>query len=605
MQRFNSWENKLLPDFWRDTFKPKDLLRVTSHINSVLSMRQDAKILERYDIEDIPEHSIGYTKIWEKVEFGDPTVAADTETFKYQYDIDPDWVYIDALYDKHVDPEDPRQVNIDFVLTKGKISFAKPLTSKTMFISKGRYAGYRIYNEIGNLLDYKRKDSTFYRDSIEPILAAFYLGPSTERLLAVLSLCLGYPVAKYGDETVQTINGNIIETDRYQYPMGAAHICVKEGQLLKKYQLLTDAVELVTHKTHPYWWEDRPVDLFSKYRTDGPMSRELRDYLMRNFLYDVVAYIRININAQDFANFTANQDIYTLFLDALPTRTDVFMSQRYTAESYDEFDEILSPNTDYSHVRLGASSIYGLLDIQSDSWIYAPRIGRPIWTDDTSNSLALTLDDWHWHIFNGDEVNNWREFWKEEPTQASYVEPHYDCITARLVSDAPWEHTEAHIDSTGFPAEIYDKGVKLSLRGDTTGGIYSELPLDISDSSLTYTTVQGETICSTTEFESWELHNITIDKEGLQVLDGDQGYVITQGFPLGRIPKNLIVRAEYDTPENTLVDIKRSFDRETWEEVPDVDTAVTGTVYYKITLYANVRKTPTFRRLYVGLNIIE
>lgn len=94
MQRFNSWELKLLPDFWRETFKPKDLLRVTAHINSILSMRQDAKILERYDIEEIPEHSIGNTKIWEKVEFGDYEFTSEDDIYPYAYDIDPDCSFL-------------------------------------------------------------------------------------------------------------------------------------------------------------------------------------------------------------------------------------------------------------------------------------------------------------------------------------------------------------------------------------------------------------------------------------------------------------------------------------------------------------------------------
>lgn len=605
MQRFNSWELKLLPDFWRETFKPKDLLRVTAHINSILSMRQDAKILERYDIEEIPEHSIGNTKIWEKVEFGDYEFTSEDDIYPYAYDIDPDWVYIDALYDKHVDPVDPRQVNVDFKLTKGKIYFAKPLSTKTMYISKGRYAGYRIYNEIGNFLEYRRKDSTFYRDSIEPILAAFYLGPSYERLLAVLNLMFGYPVAKYGNETVQTIKDGIVETDKYSYPMGNAHICVTEGQLLKKYQVLTDAVELITHKTHPYWWEDRPVELFAKYRVDGPMSNDLRNYLMRNFLYDAVAYVRFNTQLQDLERFAANQDILKLFLDALPTRTDIFMGQQYRVKDLDTYDEILSPNYDNNGVKLGAASIYGLTNINSAMWIYAPSIGRPIWTDNKNDALALTLDDWRWHIFDNSETDNWKEFWKSSPSHASYVEPHYDCVYARLVSESPWEHHEEHIASLGFPTEVSDQGIKLNLKGDTSGGIYSELPMDITDAELSYTTVQAETVCATTEFTDWTLHDLSIGKDGLQVSNGDQGYAITQGFSIGGIPKNLFIRAEYDTPEDTLIDIKQSFDKVTWEDVPEIATSVTGTVYYKIILYASVRKSPTFRRLYVNINYVE
>ena len=40
--------------------------------------------------------------------------------------------------------------------------------------------------------------------------------------------------------------------------MGNVQISVKEGDVLTQFQPLSNAVELITHKTHPQWWEDRP-----------------------------------------------------------------------------------------------------------------------------------------------------------------------------------------------------------------------------------------------------------------------------------------------------------------------------------------------------------
>ena len=213
MQRFNTWEQKHAPDFWRDRFRPKDFLRVTAHINSVLSMRYDAKLMERYDINELDSHSVGSTYIWIPVTFGEPTYLGDSELYPWQYDIDENWLWVDAIYDKHVDPEYELQHTIDFVLKKGKICFVHKLPEIPLYISKGRYSGYRIYTEIGALLDYKRKDSTRYRDNIAPVLASFYLGPTPRNLVALLNVIAGIPVAKYGDETVVSIKNQVVETD--------------------------------------------------------------------------------------------------------------------------------------------------------------------------------------------------------------------------------------------------------------------------------------------------------------------------------------------------------------------------------------------------------
>lgn len=608
MQRFSSWEQKLAPDFWRELFRPKDLIRVLAHANSIFSMRNDAKLLARYDIEELGEHTVGTNVIWEPFELGEPIYLGDDYDYPWQYEVDPDWLFIDAIYDKHVDPTYSAQHKIDFqLLTDGRLQFVKKVpTDRNLYISKGRYAGYRIYNTIGNLLNYKRKDSIAYRDSIAPILAAFYLGPTPRLLIAVLNEVLGLPVAKYGDEVVLSVKDNIVETDKYQYDMHGTKIAVNEGDVLYKFQPLADVVELITHKTHPYWWREAHLGLFDKYRVDGPMTPELRDYLMENFLHDVVLNVRFHTQLQDMEAFKDNADILTLFLDALPTRTDIFMGQRYTLEDWDTADgEVMSLNDDTKiRFKTGLSSMYGLKKVDSPMYIYAPDIGRPIFTDSNYNPLRLTLNDYHWHIFDKDTTDNMSEFWKDKPDMGSVVEPNYDKIYLRLTETAIVDHLEIHIRSEE-PPQVEDRGIKLELSGESTGAMYSEIPNEMEDKTLNYVTVPGETICGILEMDAWELENLDFDKNGLVVFDGDKGVAITNAFPAGGIPKNMFVRTEYDAPDGTLVDIKYSTDKETWLEIPPIIKEVTGNVYFKVILYASVQKSPTFRRLYVNLTTNE
>lgn len=604
MQRFNSWLQTLTSDFWTERFRPKDLLRVAAHANSVLSMPIDAKFMERYDINEINEHSVGTTRIWEEFEFGDPTYLGDDVDYPWEYMIDERWLFIDAFYDSYVDPEVNLQNEIDFKLTKGKLAFVREVPKKKLLLSKGRYADYRIYNEIGDLLDYKRLDSATYRDSIAPILAAYYLGPTPKYLIAMLNLVMGLPVAKYGDETVISIANQVVETDKYSYPMGNATISVKEGDILDRFQPLANAVELQTHKTHPYWWHGRPLELFSKYLIDAPMSEEIREYIMTNFLYDVVAYIKFNFHVNDIYKFTENQDILQLFLDALPTRTDVLMSQSYIIEDYDTDDNIMSPDMNNPAVKLFVSSMYGLKNIPGDMFIYFPSIGRPIFTNTLSNPLALTLNNYYWHIFDSSSDNNFREFWKSKPNQPSYVEPNYSKVYFRESSVPFTEHKEFHFTHLGLPAEIGDQGIKLNLKGDNAGGIYSEITQDLIDQTPSYNFIQAETICGVLEMDTWEMDNVTMAKDGLVVSDGLKGSAVTQVFPVGGIPKDVFIRTEYDLPENTLIDVKYSQDKSTWLEVPEIIRDVTGSLYFKIILYATESKSPVFRRLYVNIQMI-
>ena len=158
-----------------------------------------------------------------------------------------------------------------------------------------------------------------------------------------------------------------------------------------------------------------------------------------------------------------------------------------------------------------------------------------------------------------------------------------------------------HLVTYDMPATVSDMGVKIEMRGDTTGGFYSEIPQNIDDGGFTYQAIQGETICGILEMNRWEWYNLTMGRDGLVVFDNYQGYAITHAFPLGGIPKNVFIRPEFDTPEGTLVDVKYSQDKVNWEPVPEILYNLTGYIYFKITLYASDQKSPTFLRLYVHL----
>lgn len=74
------------------------------------------------------------------------------------------------------------------------------------------------------------------------------MGPSPRNLLAMLNLVVGLPVAKYGNETVISIANQVVETDRYSYPMGNAKISVKEGMFFIDFNLCQTLLNLLPIK---------------------------------------------------------------------------------------------------------------------------------------------------------------------------------------------------------------------------------------------------------------------------------------------------------------------------------------------------------------------
>ena len=86
-----------------------------------------------------------------------------------------------------------------------------------------------------------------------------------------------------------------------------------------------------------------------------------------------------------------NRDVIDIFLDALPTRTDVFMGQSSDWQSLvDKDNDYMTPNISKMDTKMGIRSVRGLTKIDSDMFQYAPDTGRPIFTNNVLDQYALT-----------------------------------------------------------------------------------------------------------------------------------------------------------------------------------------------------------------------
>ena len=522
MSRYNSFITTLQPDFWRDSFRPQDLMRVFSHIHSVLSSRSDMKLLEAYDIKKLPEHTVGYTRTWVPLVLGGETFLGEDIDYPWMYAIlegdyiDSNWLTIDAIYDKHVDPDYAFQNKLDYIYSDGILRFNSKLPSdiKTLYIAKGQYVGYRIRNEIGSLLKYERKDSKFYRDSIEPVMVSFYKGPTVRHLVALLSIAFGMPVTKYDNERVIAIKGGTVTTDKYTYQVPESMVSVKLGDVLPQFTPLATTITLITNKTHPGWWEDKPPTLFQKYllskkfvkkstvpdsdhRTyeEAPENyREIlvegdniteadRDYLMSTFLKDVVLYIQISVDSIAVDGLVNSQDLVSLFNEALPTRTDPIISTIGNLKH--KFLDLYLPDKEKLGVALQLHTVYGTHEEYSPIGMYSPSLGRPTFRADSESDTVYDEESgtWkkpepkptdfvvgthRWHLLDDTSLDNFREFWKYREDMAPIFEPHISVVYGRNLQTPPWEYTELTGDDVPIDLDIpflTNESIRISYGG--------------------------------------------------------------------------------------------------------------------------------------------
>lgn len=596
MTRFNRWQQTIVPDFWQIMFKPKELLKVTAHANSVLSLEEDTRLLHQYDLQEINEHLVGRMYTWKKLTIEATTYKGRTEKYPYWTPIDENWLHIDALYDKLVEPDLKMQVDLDFIVEDGYLKSSRALKAQTLYISKGRYAQYDIYGEIGQFLNYKRRDSVWYRDTIAPILAAFFLGPTYINLKAVITVMCGFPVAKYGNETVLSVKNGTVKTDKYTYFTTASRISVKTGDVLYRFQPICDVAILFTNKTHPKWWEAKPVDLFAKYRTDGKLTVATRNYLLSTFLYDAVASVQVNLDWQELQEFTANADILQLFYEALPIRTDITFTQARYNYSWDT--GIMTPNKDSGGVRLGVNSRYGKspYSAATDFFIEDSKIPRPQFFDDDNKETIFIVGRRRFHLL--DDGDNFREFWSQDFKTLPYVEPYISNVYCRFTLNPKYDHREFKLVSRNIPT-ISD--IQVLFRSGQ--GFYSEIPKGLATQEPSYIAVTGNNVYGVLEMADWTLNDLTITRDGLTVLDEVQGDAITLPVYMGNLPKNLTVTIDATLPKGTLIDIQYSKDKAVWTAMPEMLRNQTGNIYLKVRIFATELEAPVLKRLYASITI--
>lgn len=612
MQRFNRWLHTITPDFWTTYFSPQELLRVTAHANSVLALPIDMTFLHQYDLQEFNNHTVGTPYTWVQLEIAATTYHAG-EKYPYWTPVDSRWLFIDALYNSMVDPTVKLQNELDFVLESGYIKSSRALAAQTLYISKGRYASLDIYYEIGQWLDYKRLDSVGYRDSFAPIMASFFLGPTPINLLALINVLVGYPVAKFGDETVINTLNNKVETDKYTYYVDSSKVSVNVGDVLYRFQPLCSVVNLLTNKTNPGWWETKPVDLFQKYLVDATLTDEIRNYIMSTFLFDVVASIQVLLDANDLDTFTANADILQILYDALPTRTDIFFTQAKYNKSFDG-SGLLDPTLDRPRIRFGIPSFYGYNKLASSNpyWIDAPALKRPRFLADTTQIDSFKVSNPRFHLYaSSDNVN---EFWSESESIKPYVEPYISLVYCRLNDTAVQEFKnvaqddrEAYPWSTLLPSDLKARG---RIGGTPTGSMFSEIPVDMTAFAPSYVAVTANQVYGVLEMAAWEKHNVAVTLDGLTTVIDEttsttipDGYAITPAVYTGTIPKNVSIRTDTALPTGTLLDVQYSLDGTTWQAMPAAVIGVTGNIYFKVRFFAAPLADPVLKRLYVNITI--
>lgn len=645
MKRFNTWNVSYAADFWQEKFKPKNLIRTTSHANSVLSHSDDSRLIERYDINDLDMHTLGTAYIWVPIELDEPEYAGDDAVYPWVYSVDNNWLVIDAIYDKHVDPSINLQNGIDYVYKErsGKIECSKKILDKDghtpsrLYISKGWYSEYRIYNEIGVLLDYVDKDSDSYRNSIMPILAALYKGPTYFHLLAILNVMIGLPVAKFGDETVTSIKDGIVKTDKYTYVIGNVHTTLKRGDKLFRFQPLTDAVELNTHEQRPYWWVSHPPDLFQKYVTDSLITNELRDYLMEHFLHHSVAGAEFRQDRLGTHLISINTAIQNLFLKAAPTKSDFIFTQSYhVGTSYDIYDSLIAPKIDKISIKLNILSTYGryYYDLGEDGQfaIAANLIPRPTvdGVETFLNGKSLTFNDGVWHLYNTKDsfFEFWRFYNKITGKYDILVEPFRDYVYLRLTEeptyvDSMYVRIPASLPDEHKPTVFMEEGTpnkdSLFLKVNSPSGYFSNISTagEISNSVFGSNMIPANTLYGLTDFDddNWEKVNLAYVADGVTVandaslpeIDRYRGYIISKKINVGNISKNIIPTFDAVIPYGGILYMEFSKDREHWMQIENKTELkdITGNIYFKINLINNItvlNANPILKSLRITIN---
>lgn len=605
MYRYSDWQSGLRPDFWRVFYEHPDLLKLFAFIHAVQAANSGGyQMLEMYDIVDIGEHNPGHTVTWVPIDLVTNSYVAGHD-YPYQFPVDEKWIYIDCLHDTRIDPTVSLQTIVDFRLIDHKICFIKLPAFEKMYISKGLYAGTRLADDYGTAFGYERPDSVHYRDTIVPLMALFYQGPTLHNIISSANVMINNPVAKYGDEKIiNTEDGDVI-TDSYRYDLAGAHLAYNVGDTIRKHSPFADVIEFSTEKTHPSWWLERLPQLFQKYKVDGAISADQRDILMDTFLKYYIAHIRINLNKTDWRKYEFFSDIWNLLLDGSPVRTDYILSMYYHAYDLD----MPLPNLDVAKVKLTAFSMWGGRKVPgSEHWLYAPEIVKPtIYQDGTTNN------DWYvgslrYHILDADKKA--QEFWSSEPKQLSYVEPHISSWYGRFTTTPNIPLVSKRVLNTGIPA-IQQMSIGAMLKRplvDNTGAateVISYIPEDTNVCTYYTRSVYGDQNISHEDLDEWTYNNVHLGIEGLVVNIGNTGNAVSPPLDVGGVPKNVRLSPVIALAKGTSILFQYGLGGGTWFNLPDdhIVRGVSNDIYFKVTITASAITSPVFKGVDISIRL--
>lgn len=600
MYRFHDWMTSLRPDFWTTFYKHPELLELFSFIHGAVGSSTGYKYLAAYDIVDIGEHNPGHTVSWSPIQLGEYTYVEGVE-YPHQYAVQGDWIYIDCLYDRHVDPTVWYQNVVDFRYENSKLCFVKEPTIDTFLVSKGLVAGTRLAEDFGIAFGYDRIDSYQYRDTMVPLTAMFYRGPSIHNIVAAANLMISNPVAKYGDEVIIKTDGGIVYTDKYRYDLGSARLAVNVGSTVTEHQPFADVIEFSTDKITPGWWYDRIPRLFQKYKVNGAISKVERDRLMENYLKYFLAHIRINLNKTDWRKYEYHPDIWQLILDASPVRTDYILSMYWHQEDYD----LTYPTFDVQKLKLTAHSMWSNRDIGEnvESWLYAPReAARTIYPDGTTD-VDWFVGSKRYRILDTDK--KFQEFWSSEPKQLSYVEPHICQWYCRNTGDPNIPLVSKKAEDITLRRPDISLG-KVVIKRPVESQVISTLEQDATYNHTSFTAILGEQNIYHEDLDDWTYYNnVHLGINGLVLPYSSTGYAISNAMPMGLVPKRVKVRVNKTLAANTSITMFWSTDASTWTQFSSgvVLTNISGNLYFKAVLTSSSIASPVFQGLDLSIRV--
>ena len=604
MFRFSDWLSHLRPDFWKSYYSHPELLSLFSYINSVKGAQAVGyDLMSLYDIVDIGEHLPGYTVVWQQLYFTTNSYVAGSD-YPYQFDIDDSWIYIDCLHDKQVDPSVTLQYGVDFIVLPGKLCFIKPFAYDMLYVSKGQKAATRLADDIGTAFGFIRKDGYRYRDDMVAMMELFYGGPCIHNIVAAANVMVNNPVAKYGDETILSVDGGNVITDKYSYSLAKASRAYSVGETVTKHSPLSEVIELSTQKTHPEWWLDRIPQMFQKYKVDGAIDATQRDLMMDEFLKYFVAHIRINLNKTDWRTYRYFPDLWDLLLDGSPVRTDYILSMYYHALDLD----MPLPDFDVCKIRLDAFSIWGKRWVPgAEGWLCTDKLVVPIiYSDDSAEKdMSWYIGSDRWHILDDDKSDH--EFWSQEEFHESYVEPTWDRWVIKQGKDTEIPIVSKKAVSYSMP-KVEQIGAKVSVREPASPNeIIDYIPKANNYSDFYMHFIYGDQNVSHEELDDWTYSGVHLSVEGIagSVLNAT-GYATSPPLYVGGIPKNVTVRPVIALAKNTSVTVYYSLDKSTWVALPEskLIPSVKENIYFKAEITTSGITSPVFKGLDISIRAI-